>query len=107
MLVGFFLVAVNFGHAAAVVQFCPEARTWAESMRIILKRTMLFPLFLLTLGSWLVVTLAFGPVTSSLTLYGNEAYVLPVFPTWYIAVTVVLGAPIIMYPSLVILSSLH
>ncbi len=107
MLVGFFLVAMNFGHAAAVVQFCPEARTWGESMRIILKRTILFPLFLLTLGAWLVVTLAFDPVTSSLTSYGNEAYVLPVFPTWYVAVTVVLGAPIILYPSLLLLSSLR
>src|SRR5713101_6903769 len=107
MLVGFFLVAMNFGHVAAVVQFCPEARTWGESMRIILKRTILFPLFLLTLGAWLVVTLAFDPVTSSLTSYGNEAYVLPVFPTWYVAVTVVLGAPIILYPSLLLLSSLR
>ncbi len=107
MLVGFFLVAMNFGHAAAVIQICPEARTWGESMRIILKRTILFPLFLLTLGAWLVVTLAFDPVTSSLTSYGNEAYVLPVFPTWYVAVTVVLGAPIILYPSLLLLSSLR
>src|SRR5713101_8060563 len=48
MLIGFFLVAMNFGHAAAVVQLCPEARTLGESMRIILKRTILFPLFLLT-----------------------------------------------------------
>src|SRR5207244_4612648 len=69
MLVGFFLVAMNFGHAAAVVQFCPEARTWGESMKVIFKRTMLFPLFLLILGTWLVVTLAFEPVTSSLTFY--------------------------------------
>src|SRR5207249_8250563 len=38
MLVGFLLVAMNFGHAAAVVQFCPEARTWGESMKIIFKR---------------------------------------------------------------------
>src|SRR5207249_5848699 len=65
MLVGFFLVAMNFGHAAAVVQFCPEARTWGESMKIIFKRTMLFPLFLLILGIWLAVTLTFEPVTSS------------------------------------------
>ncbi len=67
MLIGFFSIATNFGHAAAVVQFCPEARDWRESMRIILKRTMLFPIFLLILGAWLVVTLAFDPVTSSLT----------------------------------------
>src|SRR2546428_12398974 len=88
MLVGFFLVAMNFGHAAAVVQFCPEARTWGESMRIILTRTMLFPLFLLILGAWLAITLAFGPVASSLTMYGNETYVLLAFPSWYIALTV-------------------
>jgi hypothetical protein len=107
MLIGFFLVAVNFGHAAAVVQFCPEARTWGESMRIILKRTMLFPLFLLTLGAWLAVTLVFDPVTSSLTSYGNEAYVLPAFPTWYIALTVAVAVPIVLYPSLLLLSSLR
>ena len=107
MLVGFFLVAMNFGHAAAVVQFCPEARTWSESMKIILKRTMLFPLFLLILGTWLAVTLTFEPVTSSLTMYGNEAYVLPAFPTWYIALTVVVAAPIVLYPSLLLLSSLR
>src|SRR5438445_1858044 len=107
MLVGFFLVAMNFGHAAAVVQFCPEARTWGESMKVIFKRTMLFPLFLLILGTWLVVTLAFEPVTSSLTFYGNEAYVLPSFPSWYIALTVVLAIPIILYPSLLLLSSLR
>ena len=107
MLVGFFLVAMNFGHAAAVVQFCPEARTWGESMKIILKRTMLFPLFLLILGIWLAVTLTFEPVTSSLTMYGNEAYVLPAFPTWYIALTVAVAAPVVLYPSLLILSSLR
>lgn len=107
MLFGFFLVAMSFGHAAAVVQLCPEARTWGESMRTIFKRTMLFPMFLLTLGAWLAVTLAFDPVTSSLTLYGNESYTLPVFPTWYIAVTVVLGAPIILYPTLLLVSSLR
>ena len=107
MLVGFFLVAMNFGHAAAVVQFCPEARTWGESMKIILKRTMLFPLFLLILGIWLAVTLTFEPVTSSLTMYGNEAYVLPAFPTWYFALTVAVAAPVVLYPSLLILSSLR
>src|SRR5712692_159588 len=107
MLVGFFLVAMNFGHAAAVVQFCHEARTWSESMKIILKRTMLFPLFLLILGTWLAVTLTFEPVTSSLTMYGNVAYVLPAFPTWYIALTVAVAAPIVLYPSLLLLSSLH
>ncbi len=107
MLVGFFLVAMNFGHAAAVVQFCPDARTWGESMKIILKRTMLFPLFLLILGIWLAVTLTFEPVTSSLTMYGNEAYVLPAFPTWYIALTVAVAAPVVLYPSLLLLSSLR
>ena len=107
MLAGFFLVAMNFGHAAAVVQFCPEARTWGESMKVIFKRTMLFPLFLLILGTWLVVTLAFEPVTSSLTFYGNEAYVLPAFPTWYIGFTFAVAAPIVLYPSLLLLSSLH
>src|SRR5712664_3492340 len=107
MLIGFFLVAMNFGHAAAVVQFCPEARTWGESMKIILKRTMLFPLFLLILGTWLVITLAFEPVTSSLTSYGNEAYALPSFPSWYVALTAVLAIPIILYPSLLLLSSLR
>src|SRR5207302_1106494 len=106
MLVGFFLVAMNFGHAAAVVQFCPEARTWGESMKIIIKRTMLFPVFLLILGTWLAVTLAFEPVTSSLTSYGNEAYVLPSFPSWYTAFTVVLAIPIILYPSFLLLSFL-
>jgi len=106
MLVGFFLVAMNFGHAAAVVQFCPEARTWGESVRIIFKRTMLFPLFLLILGAWLAVTLAFEPVTSSLTSYGNEAYVLPSFPTWYIAFTAIIAIPIVLYPSLLLLSSM-
>jgi hypothetical protein len=107
MLIGFFLVAMNFGHAAAVVQFCPEARTWGESMKIILKRTMLFPLFLLILGTWLVITLAFEPVTSSLTSYGNEAYALPSFPSWYVALTAILAIPIILYPSLLLLSSLR
>jgi len=107
MLIGFFSIATNFGHAAAVVQFCPEARDWRESMRIILKRTMLFPIFLLILGAWLVVTLAFDPVTSSLTFYGNEAYSLPAFPTWYIAFTVVFAIPIILYPTLLLLSSLR
>jgi len=107
MLVGFFLVAMNFGHAAAVVQFCPEARTWEESMRIILKRTILFPMFLLTLAAWLAVTLAFDPVTSSLTSYGNEAYMLPVFPTWYIALTAAVAIPIVLYPSLLLILSLH
>ncbi len=107
MLVGFFLVAMNFGHAAAVVELCPDARTWGESMKIILKRTMLFPLFLLILGIWLAVTLTFEPVTSSLTTYGNEAYVLPAFPTWYIALTVAVAAPVVLYPSLLLLSSLR
>ena len=107
MLIGFFSITTNFGHAAAVVQFCPEARSWRESMRIILKRTMLFPMFLLILGTWLAVTLAFEPVASSLTSYGNEAYVLPSFPTWYIALTVVFAIPIILYPSLLLLSSLR
>jgi len=107
MLVGFFSVATNVGHAAAVVQFCPEARTWGESMKIILKKTMLFPLFLLTLGIWLAVTLTFEPVTSSLTTYGNEAYVLPVFPAWYIALTLAAAIPTVLYPSLLLLSSLR
>jgi hypothetical protein len=107
MLIGFFSIATNFGHAAAVVQFCPEARDWRESMRIILKRTMLFPMFLLILGTWLAITLAFEPVTSSLTSYGNEAYVLPSFPTWYIALTIIFAIPIILYPSLLLLSSLR
>jgi hypothetical protein len=107
MLIGFFSVATNFGHAAAVVQFCPEARNWRESMRVILKRTMLFPLFLLILGVWLVVTLTFEPVTSSLTSYGNEAYVLPAFPTWYIALTAAIAIPVVLYPSLLLLSSLR
>ena len=105
MLVGFFLVAMNFGHAAAVVQFCPEARTWGESMRIIFKKTMLFPLFLLILGAWLAVTLTFEPVTSSLTSYGNEAYVLPTFPLWYVALTAAIAVPIVLYPSLLLVSS--
>ena len=107
MLIGFFSVATNFGHAAAVVQFCPEARNWRESMRIIVKRTILFPMFLLILGAWLAVTLTFDPVTSSLTSYGNEAYVLPAFPTWYIALTAALAVPIVLYPSLLLLSSLR
>ncbi len=107
MLVGFFLAATNFGHAAAVVQFCPEARTWGESMKVIFKRTILFPLFLLILGTWLAVTLTFVPVTSSLTSYGNEAYVLPAFPTWYITFSVALAVPIVLYPSLLLLSSLR
>src|SRR2546428_13556880 len=76
-------------------------------MKIILKRTMLFPVFLLILGTWLAVTLAFEPVTSSLTSYGNEAYVLPSFPSWHIALTVALAIPIILYPSLLLLSSLR
>ena len=76
-------------------------------MKVIFKRTMLFPLFLLILGTWLVVTLAFEPVTSSLTMYGNEAYVLPALPTWYIAFTVAVAAPIVLYPSLLLLSSLR
>src|SRR5437899_9956866 len=107
MLIGFFLVAMNFGHTAAVVQFCHEARSLGKSMKIILKRMMLFPVFLLILGTWLAVTLAFEPVTSSLTSYGNEAYVLPSFPSWYIALTVALAIPIILYPSLLLLSSLR
>src|SRR5438093_13483171 len=49
MLAGFFLVAMNFGHAAAVVQFCPEARTWGGSLKCIFQRPMLIPLFLLIL----------------------------------------------------------
>jgi len=107
MLIGFFSVATNFGHAAAVVQFCPESRNWRESMRIIVKRTILFPMFLLILGAWLAVTLTFDPVTSSLTSYGNEAYVLPAFPTWYVALTAALAVPIVLYPSLLLLSSLR
>jgi hypothetical protein len=107
MLVGFFLVAMNCGHAAAVVQFCPEARTWSESMKIIFKRTVLFPLFLLILGAWLAITLAFEPVTSSLTMYGNEAYVLPAFPAWYLALTVSVAVPVVLYPSLLLASSLR
>src|SRR6516225_5931677 len=55
MLTGYFLVALNFGHAAAVIQFCPEATRWGQSMRIILKKTMLFALFLVSLGTWFVV----------------------------------------------------
>src|SRR5690348_4693620 len=107
ILVGFFLISMNFGHAAAVVQFCPDARTWGESMKIIFKRTVLFPLFLLALGAWLAATLTFEPVTSSLTYYGSEAYVLPAFPAWYIGLTAVLAVPIVLYPSLLLLSSLR
>jgi len=107
MLVGFSLIAMNFGHAAAVVQFCPEARTLGESLKIIFKKTILFPLYLLILGIWLAVTLTFEPVTSSLTMYGNEAYVLPAFPIWYVALTVAVAAPIVLYPSLLLLSSLN
>jgi len=107
MLVGFSLIAMNFGHASAVVQFCPEARTLGESLKIIFRKTMLFPLFLLILGTWLAITLAFEPVTSSLTMYGNEAYVLPAFPAWYIALTAAVAAPIVLYPSLLLLSSLR
>src|SRR5215472_9743059 len=102
MLIGYFLVSMNFGHAAAVVQFCPEATKWGQSIRILLKRTMLFPLFLLTLGTWLAVTLAFSPVTSSLTSYGNGAYTLPTLPIWYIAFTVAAGIPIVVYPILLL-----
>jgi hypothetical protein len=107
MLCGFALIALTFGHASAVVQFCPEARTLGESIKIILRRTMLFPLFSLTVLVWLAVTLTMGPVTSSLTMYGNEAYVLPTFPTWYIALTAAVAVPIVLYPSLLLLSSLR
>src|SRR5438094_2594193 len=68
---------------------------------------MLFSLFLLIPGICLAVTLTCDPVTSSLTMYGNEAYVLPAFPTWYIALTVAVAAPVILYPSLLLLSSLR
>ncbi len=105
MLTGYFLVALNFGHAAAVIQFCPEATRWGQSMRIIFKKTMLFALFLVALGTWFVVTLAFGPVTSSLTSYGNGAYTLPMLPVWYIAFTLVAGIPVVVYPILLLVSS--
>jgi hypothetical protein len=107
MLGGFALIAMTFGHASAVVQFCPEARTLAESIKIILRRTMLFPMFNLTVLLWLAVTLTMGPVTSSLTMYGTEAYALPTFPTWYIALTAAVAAPIVLYPSLLLLSALR
>jgi hypothetical protein len=105
-LVCFFLVAMNFGHAAAVVQFCPEARTWPESMRIIFKRTMLFPLFLMLLGAWLAVTLAFSPVAASLTLNGASG-VEPSFPLWYTVFTIIVAVPITVYPALLLVSSLR
>jgi hypothetical protein len=107
MFIGFSLTLFNFGHEAGVVQFCPDARSWMESMRILLKRSLLFPLFLLAVGIWLAVTLVFEPVTSSLVSYGNEVYVLPSFPAWYLQFTVVLAIPIILYPSLLLLSSLR
>jgi hypothetical protein len=107
MLGGFALIAMTFGHASAVVQFCPEARTLGESIKIILRRTMLFPMFNLTVLLWLAVTLTMGPVTSSLTMYGTEAYVLPTFPTWYIALTAAVATPIVLYPSLLLLSALR
>lgn len=106
MLVGFFLVALNFGHAAAVVQYCPDAKTWGESMKILLKRTS-FSLFLLCLGAWLAVTLGFDPVTSSLRIYGNEAYVFPSFPLWFVIFSDVIAIPIVAYPTLVLLVSLR
>jgi hypothetical protein len=107
MLGGFALIAMTFGHASAVVQFCPEARTLWESIKIILRRTMLFPVFNLTVLLWLAVTLTMGPVPSSLTMYGTEEYVLPTFPTWYIALTAAVAAPIVLYPSLLLLSALR
>lgn len=107
MLGGLALIALTFGHASAVVQFCPEARTLGESIKIIFKRTMLYPLFNLTVLGWLAVTLTMDPVTSSLTAYGNEAYVLPTFPIWYIALTIAVAAPIVLYPSLLLLSALR
>jgi hypothetical protein len=107
MLGGFALIAMTFGHASAVVQFCPEARTLAESIKIILRRTMLFPMFNLTVLLWFAVTLTMGPVTSSLTMYGTEAYALPTFPTWYIALTAAVATPIVLYPSLLLLSALR
>ncbi|HZY46986.1 MAG TPA: hypothetical protein VFE96_04240, partial [Candidatus Bathyarchaeia archaeon] len=105
MLTGFFLVAMNLGHAAAVVQFCPEARTWGESMKIIFKKTMLFPLWLLTLGAWLAVTIAFDPVTYSLTFYGGGTDISPAFPIWYSVFTIAVALPITLYPSLLLLLS--
>lgn len=107
MLTGFFLVAMNFGHVAAVVQFCPEARTWSESMRIIFKKTLLFPLFLILLGAWLAVTIAFELVTSTLTSYWSDLQAVTYFPTWYTAFTVAVAVPIILYPALLLVSSMR
>lgn len=107
MLGGFALIALTFGHASSVVQFCPEARTLGESIKVIFRKTVLFPLFNLTVLVWLAVTLTVEPITSSLTMYGNEAYVLPTFPTWYIALTVAVAVPVVLYPSLLLLSALR
>jgi hypothetical protein len=107
MFIGFALTLFSYGHAAGVVQFCPEARSWLESMKILLKKSLLFPLFLLAVVTWLAVTLVFQPVTSSLIRYGNEVSVLPSFPAWYLQFTVVLAIPIFLYPSLLLLSSLR
>ena len=105
MMLGYFLVAMNFGHAAAVIQYCPEAETWGESIRIIFKRTLLFPLYLLLLGAWLAVTVSFDPVISSITIFGGASDVVPSLPMWYTVFAASVGIPITLYPALLILKS--
>jgi len=107
LLVGFFLVSMNFGHAAAVVRYCPEAKKWSESMKIIFKRSKLFPMYLLLLGAWLVVTLSFAPVVSSFTVFGGASEFVPSFPLWYSAFTIATGVPVTLYPCLLMVSSLR
>lgn len=105
MMVGYFLVAMNFGHAAAVIQYCPEAKTWGQSIRIIFKRTLLFPLYLLLLGAWLAVTIGLSPVTSLITIFGGSPNVVPSLPTWYSIFAASVGVPVTLYPALLIVKS--
>ena len=105
MFVGYFFVALNFGHAAAVIQYCPEAETWGQSIRILFKRTMLFPLYLLLLGAWLAVTIGFSPVTSLITIFGGSPDVVPSLPTWYAIFAGCVGVPVTLYPTVLIVKS--
>ena len=105
MFLGYFLVAMNFGHAAAVIQYCPEAETWGQSIRILFKRTLLFPLYLLLLGAWLAVTIGFSPVTSLITIFGGSQNVVPSLPTWYAIFAASVGVPVTLYPAALIVKS--
>ena len=99
------LVILSFGHMAAVVNYCPDVRTLKESLIRLLRPSIanaIYHSFNMIGIVWIVgsiVALVGGTTTSTNAWLG----VMFVPPQWYVTFTTALMAPLIAYPSVLLL----